>query len=616
MFSYIFGEVGKHLTNNLVGSKALSYIASGVGSYIGHDLDRFILSSDQKVTTGKIDSFSLSQTISYGVDIPIVFGRVSISGNIIWLGSIKEDVETYQKKYGAIFKRKIIRNEYCYLADFAVAVCQGEARVVKIFADNQELVIDNDKIKIYSGTPGQSADPTIVSYEGVKRTPAFRDLCYVVFKDFPLDDFGGFPRFVFEVESEMVSVPEIEVIKFNYLAGGFSLDTNIIYKYYFQQSNGFELIASDDIALNKDFYSNQSSSIVELNLLRNAYNNLKWLEIEIFWYVEILGDEVSIIPLVTEREKNSKTKPYEWRVFRFNRDNAKLLDSVNHKEIKATQNDQSLRNFYNKASEMGFKVVLKISLVTQAGVLIGALKEHLKDAQKQNLIKSFNVILEHYISLRAQDAFNLNALEFIITEETKQKIPFFSKPQPLDNEALKPLEQGFHVDNMLKKILAPDLHYYKIDVGDIYFDGLVIKNFSYGDLLLSLSMVSSIEFYSFDGVVNIKNIIERKKPDNLDSEMISYREKNYTILYSDGRSSINKHFIISDFTYEFIPIEIPFVIKSPQRILMNLEKKLNNKKYFAYCENFYSINNHYYHHNFPSTLEFKKNFVIHEHYFY
>lgn len=44
---------------------------------------------------------------------------------------------------------------------------------------------------LYTGTETQLADPTIVSAEGATVTPAYRGLCYAVWENFPLADFGN-----------------------------------------------------------------------------------------------------------------------------------------------------------------------------------------------------------------------------------------------------------------------------------------------------------------------------------------------------------------------------------------------------------------------------------------
>lgn len=57
-----------------------------------------------------------------------------------------------------------------------------------------------DAIAIYLGTDRQLPDPTIESYKGVGNVPAFRGVCYMVFKNLQLEDFGNtIPSFQVEV---------------------------------------------------------------------------------------------------------------------------------------------------------------------------------------------------------------------------------------------------------------------------------------------------------------------------------------------------------------------------------------------------------------------------------
>ena len=66
---------------------------------------------------------------------------------------------------------------------------------------------------VYPGTETQTADPTIVAAEGADLTPAYRGLCYLVWEDFPLADFGNrLPNMRVEVTSNGTTTQSITQI--------------------------------------------------------------------------------------------------------------------------------------------------------------------------------------------------------------------------------------------------------------------------------------------------------------------------------------------------------------------------------------------------------------------
>lgn len=173
---------------------------------------------------------------TYGATIPIVFGTARVAGNLIWSAGITEKKQ--KKKAG---KGGGYYNEYTYYASCAYAFCQGPVTaIMRIWADSKliyssrtedkrnstseqfqanlaNLQLISDAIRssfatdqgaktisgwstkfgntvrnsFYLGTEEQLPDPVIEAIEGVNNVPAYRGLCYMVVKDFPLADFGN-----------------------------------------------------------------------------------------------------------------------------------------------------------------------------------------------------------------------------------------------------------------------------------------------------------------------------------------------------------------------------------------------------------------------------------------
>lgn len=162
---------------------------------------------------GKLDDLRLSGS-GYGAMIPQVWGRVRIGGNVIWTTDLKENIQkTKQKSKGGGGQTV---NNYTYSASLAIAVCKGPATVKRIWAEDL-LLYDDDvipstkyDITLYSGNESQNPDPLMESIIGSGWVPAYRGLCYVVFEDLLLTDWGNrIPNFTFEISTGTQTVHSV-----------------------------------------------------------------------------------------------------------------------------------------------------------------------------------------------------------------------------------------------------------------------------------------------------------------------------------------------------------------------------------------------------------------------
>lgn len=139
------------------------------------------------------------QASEYGKPIPIVYGTIGLAGNIIWASDIIEvrtDTETGGGKGGSPSQTT---TTYSYFGNFAIAVCEGEADIRRIWSGpDKRLIYDADTgtleggtLRLYSGTETQLPDALIESYLGVGNVPAYRGAVYLVFENFPLASDGN-----------------------------------------------------------------------------------------------------------------------------------------------------------------------------------------------------------------------------------------------------------------------------------------------------------------------------------------------------------------------------------------------------------------------------------------
>lgn len=196
---------------------ALSIVGGAVGSYFGQPQLGYLLGSlaggalfpeDLGTVSGpRLNSGGLGvNSNAFGSIIPTAYGTIKISGQVIWADDIKESsTSTTQGGKGGPTQTQVT---YTYSCSFAVALCEGERKLVDIYLDNI-LVYSNyfetapdlatataqtqfaPYFTFYSGSETQLPDSVIEGIEGTGNVPAFRGLSYLVFEDLPLEEYGN-----------------------------------------------------------------------------------------------------------------------------------------------------------------------------------------------------------------------------------------------------------------------------------------------------------------------------------------------------------------------------------------------------------------------------------------
>lgn len=174
-------------------------IGRAIGATIGRVIDQRLLGSgSQAVETGRIDRFRLTGA-SEGSAVGLLWGRMRVSGQIIWATRFREQSRTSGGGKGAPTKPKV--TEFSYTVSLAVALCEGQiTRVGRVWADGVEIAPDEVTMRTYTGASDQLPDPKIEAVEGAGKVPAYRGTAYVVFEDLDIGRFGNrVPQFSFEV---------------------------------------------------------------------------------------------------------------------------------------------------------------------------------------------------------------------------------------------------------------------------------------------------------------------------------------------------------------------------------------------------------------------------------
>ncbi|MFY9589535.1 hypothetical protein [Rickettsia endosymbiont of Halotydeus destructor] len=233
------------------------------------------------------------QISSYGEVIPKVYGTIRLAGNIIWATDIKEFETKGFEEYGEDDFRRVIN--YNYSASLAIAICEGEIEeIIRIWADGTLLTegtlrASQGKFNIHLGTEEQLPDDIIAKYKTPGTYPAYRGLCYIVFEDLPLAQFGNcIPNFTFEVRKKTQIKPSVEdKIKEIVLipgAGEFVYSNTVHYKQYRTKVGRKTVDFWGKNYLNIHNYSGKANMLLAMEQMAKTLPNLEWVAVVVCWF--------------------------------------------------------------------------------------------------------------------------------------------------------------------------------------------------------------------------------------------------------------------------------------------------------------------------------------------
>ena len=185
-------------------------VGGAIGALIGQSIDRELLAPPRRGP--RVGDLNV-QTSSYGTQVPRVYGTMRVAGSVVWATDLVEREQSGEAKGQPDVS-------YSYTVSFAVALSSRRASSVKrIWADGNLLRGAAGDLKVggefrfYEGGADQIVDPLIGSAEGIRNTPAYRDIALAVFEDLELASFGNrIPFLTFEVEADEGTLPLREIL--------------------------------------------------------------------------------------------------------------------------------------------------------------------------------------------------------------------------------------------------------------------------------------------------------------------------------------------------------------------------------------------------------------------
>ena len=297
MASIVLGAAGT-AAGSASGIPFLGTIGGSLGRSLGSSLDSKWFGSNAAPHGPRLADLAV-QSSTYGKMIPVVYGNMRIGGNIIWSRPIKESIVTSSSSAGGVGKGgggKVSQSSstYSYSVTLAVGICEGEVdEVIRIWGDAKLLDVSQYTIRMYNGTEDQLPDTLIQSFEGIGATPAHRGMCYAVFEDFPLADFGNrIPNFIFEVRRKML-YPDyggqwlenmLEGVVLIPGAGEFVYDTQQEFKIPGTQVGANFVQQGNQQSINAHTNAGKANVLVALDQLQDTCPNVDYVSVVVSWF--------------------------------------------------------------------------------------------------------------------------------------------------------------------------------------------------------------------------------------------------------------------------------------------------------------------------------------------
>jgi hypothetical protein len=299
---------------------------------------------------------------SEGAPIPRVYGRVRISGQVIWATRLEEVVSVRTETAGGGGGKggggggspaiTTTTTTYSYFGNFAVGLCEGEiGHVLRVWADGKPLDLTGVNCRIYRGDETQTPDPLIVAKEGADNTPAYRGLAYVVFERLPLANFGNrLPQLSFEV-LRPVGALEKQIRAVTLIPGAT--------EFGYEPATVVLITGPGQSAPENRHVAHAPSDILaSLDELQAVCPNLERVAVVVAWFGDDLrAGHCRIRPGIDNREKT--THGATWSVAGVTRGSAYLVSQIEGRAaFGGTPSDASAIHLIQELRARGLKVTL------------------------------------------------------------------------------------------------------------------------------------------------------------------------------------------------------------------------------------------------------------------
>ncbi|VAV95962.1 Gene Transfer Agent host specificity protein [hydrothermal vent metagenome] len=329
-------------------------LGRAVGGIAGSFVDQALFGSGTKRIEGpRLKELQLLGSTE-GAPIPKIYGRVRISGQVIWATRFDEIATTRTQRSGGkggTGRPKTKVTEYAYYANFAIGLCQGRVnRIGRVWADGKEIDISKFVWRLHDGRTDQQPDSLIIAKQGQNEVPAFRGTAYIVFEHLPLEQFGNrLPQLSFEVFKSLNDV-EGKISAVNIIPGAteFGYDPISV-----RRSDGW----GTTVAENTHTAADISDWTASIDQLQATCENVNSASLVVAWFGDDLRcDQIKIRPGIETRDKT--TTPLQWSVAGLSRGAAPLISLQDGKvAFGSTPDDGSVVRAITDLHDRGIKPV-------------------------------------------------------------------------------------------------------------------------------------------------------------------------------------------------------------------------------------------------------------------
>ena len=175
MASLVLGVVGSAIGGSLLGGFSLlgatitgAQIGGAIGTLIGAEIDSALAPGTTIRRTGPRLSDVNVQASTEGAPIPRVYGRMRVSGQLLWATKFRETATTTTTGGGKGGPGVTVsETDYTYSISFAVGLCAGVAtKIGRVWADGNLIDLAQFTTRFYPGDEAQGFDPLIEEIEG------------------------------------------------------------------------------------------------------------------------------------------------------------------------------------------------------------------------------------------------------------------------------------------------------------------------------------------------------------------------------------------------------------------------------------------------------------------
>lgn len=222
------------------------------------------------------------------------------------------------------------------------------------------------KFNIHLGGEDQLPDDIIGKHKASGTYPAYRGLCYVVFEDFPLEQFGNrIPNFSFEVRRTVKFRPAVEDKITEVIlipgAGEFVYSSKVHSKQQGINIDGRLWGYSKKEYINMHNYAGSANMLIALDQMAKTLPNLEWVAVVVTWFATSSNaGNCRIVPKVEFHSDNTKIAPHEWMVAGKSRLDAEevLRFENNAPTYGGTPSDDTVIAICEELKKRGYKIML------------------------------------------------------------------------------------------------------------------------------------------------------------------------------------------------------------------------------------------------------------------